>query len=285
MLSCILLPISFIYYIGVFLKFKLSKPIDFNIPIISIGNLTLGGSGKTPLCIAIANEFQGGFIILRGYKRASKGLVKVCLNGEILTDVKTSGDEAMEYAKCVKNANVIVSENRDKAINLAKNLGAKFILLDDGFSKFHIKKFSILIKPQNEPHFDFVIPSGGYRYPKKFYKFCDFIAEQGVDFIRHSEILNPTQRMVLVTAIADPSRLCEHFDRCVAREFFEDHHSFSKSELLDIIKKHNATSILVTNKDFVKIENFNLPISKIILKTELLEGFKKLIKSKICYNP
>ncbi len=231
--------------------------------------------------MAIANEFEGGFIILRGYKRASKGLIKICINGEILTDIKTSGDEAMEYAKSVRNANVIVSENRDEAINLARNLGARYILLDDGFSKFHIKKFDILIKPSHEPYFDFVIPSGAYRYLKSFYKFADHVACEGVDFTRESEILNYTKRMVLVTAIANPNRLKAFFDICVGREFFEDHHSFTKDELEEILKRHNATSLLVTKKDFVKIEEFGLPISLISLKTTLSVSFKELIKASL----
>ena len=140
-LAVALLPLSLLYCAGVILRSKFSKTLDFGIPIISIGNLTLGGSGKTPLGISILNEFEGGCVVLRGYGRASKGLVKVAISGEILVGVTVSGDEAMEYAKSVKNANVIVSENRDTAINEAKKMGAKYVLLDDGFGKFHIKKF------------------------------------------------------------------------------------------------------------------------------------------------
>ncbi|MDO5045796.1 tetraacyldisaccharide 4'-kinase [Campylobacter sp.] len=281
LLAFFLLPLSTVYFIVIWCKFNLAKRGEkkFSLPVISIGNLTLGGSGKTPLCIAIANEFEGGFIILRGYKRASKGLIKICINGKILTDVKTSGDEAMEYAKSVKNANVIVSENRDEAINLAKRMGARYILLDDGFSKFHIKKFDILIEPAYKPLFNLVMPSGAYRYPPSFYKFADFIAREKVDFIKESKILNPTQRMALVTAIANPARLEAFFKDCVGVEFFEDHHSFTKAELEYILDRYEATSLLVTKKDLVKIENFNLPLSVIALNTTLKTHFKELIKS------
>ncbi|QCD52856.1 tetraacyldisaccharide 4'-kinase [Campylobacter sp. RM16192] len=278
-LSILLLPISCLYFLIIFLKFKLSSKINFDIPIISVGNLTLGGSGKTPLGIAIANEFEGGFIILRGYKRSSKGLVKICINGEILTDVKTSGDEAMEYSKSVQNANVIVSENRDEAIKLAKQMGARYILLDDGFSKFYIKKFDILLRPKIEPFFKFTIPSGAYRYPPSFYKFADFIAIEGRDFIRQSEILNSTERMVLVTAIANPMRLKPFLNHCVGHEFFPDHHSFSKIELEKILNNYNANSLLVTKKDLVKIEDFNLPLSVINLKVTLSKELKDIIKT------
>ena len=276
-----LLPLSWIYCAGVILKSKFSKALDFDIPIISIGNLTLGGSGKTPLGIAILNEFEGGCVVLRGYGRASKGLVKVAISGEILTDVKTSGDEAMEYAKSVKNANVIVSENRDIAINEAKKMGAKYVLLDDGFGKFHIKKFNVLIRPSAKPYFDFVLPSGAYRYPSKFYAKADYVVKEGEDFTRESEIINQTPKMVLVTAIANPQRLEPYFSLCVGREIYPDHYAFSRDELAKNLAHYSATSLLVTRKDAVKMEEFGLPLSVIALKTTLADKFKRIIKEKI----
>ena len=280
-LAIALLPLSWIYCAGVILKSKFSKALDFGIPIISIGNLTLGGSGKTPLGIAILNEFEGGFVVLRGYGRASKGLTKVAISGEILTDVKTSGDEAMEYAKSVKNANVIVSENRDIAINEAKKMGAKYVLLDDGFGKFHIKKFNVLIRPSAMPYFDFVLPSGAYRYPSKFYAKADYVVKEGEDFTRASEIINQTKKMVLVTAIANPQRLEPYFSLCVGHEIYPDHYAFSRDELAKILAHYSATSLLVTRKDAVKMEEFGLPLSVIALKTTLADKFKRIIKEKI----
>ena len=280
-LAVALLPLSALYCAGVILKTKFSKTLDFGIPIISIGNLTLGGSGKTPLGIAILNEFDGGFVVLRGYGRASKGLVKVAISGEILTDVKTSGDEAMENAKSVKNANVIVSENRDIAINEAKKMGAKYVLLDDGFGKFHIKKFNVLIRPSAKPYFDFVLPSGAYRYPSKFYAKADYVVKEGEDFTRDSEIINQTKKMVLVTAIANPQRLETYFRLCVGHEIYPDHYAFSRDELAEILAHYGATSLLVTRKDAVKMDEFGLPLSVIALKTTLADKFKRIIKEKI----
>ena len=266
---------------GVTLKSKFSKTLDFGIPIISIGNLTLGGSGKTPLGIAILNEFEGGCVVLRGYGRASKGLIKVAISGEILVGVTASGDEAMEYAKSVKNANVIVSENRDIAINEAKKMGAKYVLLDDGFGKFHIKKFNVLIRPSVKPYFDFVLPSGAYRYPSKFYAKADYVVKEGEDFTRTSEIINQTPKMVLVTAIANPQRLEPYFRLCVGHEIYPDHYAFSRDELAEILAHYGATSLLVTRKDAVKMEEFGLPLSVIALKTTLADKFKRIIKEKI----
>ena len=281
LVAILLLPISFIYTLILILKFKLTKQRDFSLPIISVGNLTLGGSGKTPLGIAILNEFEGGFVILRGYKRASNGLVVVANQGKILANIKESGDEAMEYAKSVKNANVIVCENRDLAIQKAKELSAKFILLDDGFSKFHIKKLNILINPKFKPYFNFTLPSGGYRYPVSFYKFADIVISQEAEFYRSGIIEHATEKMVLVAAIANPTRLNEYHKEYIASEFFPDHYNFCKAELVKIFEKYHATSLLVTMKDFVKICDFGLPLSVIRLKTTLNEDFKLKLRDYI----
>lgn len=276
-LSIFLLPLSFIYSFFVCIKKLFSKKKNFGIKIISVGNLIVGGSGKTPLVKAVYNTFSPNlktFIILRGYKRQSKGCILVSNDKEIFVDVCQSGDEAMEYAKF--KANVIVGEDRKIAIDLAKKNGAQLIIFDDGFSKFNIDKFDILLKPTIEPFFPFTFPSGAYRYPKFFYKFANFIPQKD-DIVKKSYILNQTDRMLLVTAIANPNRLKEHFDICIDMKFYPDHYSFSKHELENLLQKFKATSLLVTMKDFVKIEKFNLPISTIILETNISKKFEKTL--------
>ena len=119
-ISFILLPLTFFYYMIVFIKRKLAIKENFDIPIISIGNLIVGGSGKTPFALYLANKIDNLAIVLRGYKRDSTGLLIVSKNGKILTDVKQSGDEAMLLASQSKNSTVIVSEERKIAINKAK---------------------------------------------------------------------------------------------------------------------------------------------------------------------
>ena len=282
-LAIFLLPFSGVYSVIVCLKKLFAKPQNFEIPIISVGNLTLGGSGKTPLCKAIFNEFSSEykiFIILRGYARKSKGMILVCDNGEILCDTTQSGDEAMEYALSLKNANIIVSENRKIAIQKAKQMGANLILLDDGFGKFDILKFDILLLPRPLPTLPFTIPSSAYRYPLFFAKFADFIPQKG-DIFANSQILNPSENMILVSAIAKPWRLNEYFSQTKAQIFYPDHYDFKKEELENLLKIHNATSLLITQKDYAKIKNFALPISLIKLNLTLSENFKDRIKSYI----
>lgn len=177
-LGVILAPLSLLYTLIVCLKRLFAKPQKFKIPIISVGNLTLGGSGKTPLVRALFKEFSEEFktcIILRGYGRKSRGLLEVALGGRVLCDVGQSGDEAMEYALFLRGANVIVSEDRAAGILRAQTLGFELVILDDGFSKFNISKFDILLRPQSAPKLPFCLPFAAYRYPPFFYKFADFI--------------------------------------------------------------------------------------------------------------
>ncbi len=114
-ISFLFLPFTFIYCLIVYLKFP-KKYKDMKIPIISIGNLIVGGSGKTPFTISLANRYKNVAVVMRGYGRKSKGCIVISKNGEILENVEISGDEAMEIAQNT-NATVIVSEDREEGIN------------------------------------------------------------------------------------------------------------------------------------------------------------------------
>ena len=81
---------------------------SYAVPIVSIGNLIVGGSGKTPFVITLAKQYSNATIISRGYGRQSKGLVEVSKRGKILSNVFNSGDEAMLMATSLPNASVIV---------------------------------------------------------------------------------------------------------------------------------------------------------------------------------
>ncbi|MDR2341812.1 MAG: tetraacyldisaccharide 4'-kinase, partial [Campylobacteraceae bacterium] len=256
-ISYALYPIGLLWCLFAKIRRTFAKPIDYHMPIISIGNLTVGGSGKTPICIAIAKKISKPAIILRGYKRLSKGLVVVSHFGDILCDVKTSGDEAMLYAKELKEALIIVSEDRILGIQKAKELGAQIVILDDGFGKVNIKKFDILISPNPSPANTFCIPSGAYRESVSNYKNADLILKEDIDFTRDVTILNKTEKMVLVTAIANPSRLDKFLPAQVTvKRTFPDHYMFEKNELKEILEQSGAKSILTTTKDAVKIEHF-----------------------------
>ncbi len=273
-ISFSLLPLTFLYCLIVISKRAFSKPKSFNIPIISVGNLIVGGSGKTPFIISLAKRYENVAVVLRGYKRKSKGLVIVSKKGEILTDVQTSGDEAMLYAKLLKKASVIVSENREEGIKKAKELGCKIVFLDDGFSKAKIKKFDILLKSENYKN-SFCLPSGPFREPKSFEKFASLVLKENVDFKREVKIKNPTKRMILITAISKPKRLDPFLPKVIEKIYFPDHYDFKKDEIVKLIEKYKASSILTTQKDAVKMEKFNLPLSILELEIKIEEKILK----------
>lgn len=279
-LALLLLPFSFLYCIIATIKRKIAIFKDFQIPIVSIGNLVAGGSGKTPFIIEIAKDYKNFAIISRGYKRKSKGLLIVSQEGQILISQKEAGDEAYLIAKMAKNATVIVSKKRDLAIQKAKELNCKMILLDDGF-RFKFKKLNILLKPKLDPYFRFCIPSGLYRENPSLYKSADILALEGIDYKREVEIINPTERMLLVTAIANPSRLEEYIPNIVGKLIFKDHAQFNIPYLISETKKHNATSLLITQKDEVKLQECPIPLSIMELKLWIDPQIKEKIRHYI----
>ena len=279
-LAFCLLPISWIYCLIATLKRKMSIQQDFQIPIISVGNLILGGSGKSPFVAEIAKDYDQSCIILRGYGRKSKGLKIISQNGNILETPEVAGDEAIMLAKLLPNALVIVSKNRTEAILRAKEMGAKVIFLDDGF-RFNFKKLNILLKPKLEPYFSFCIPSGGYRESKRAYKEADIIAKEGQDYTRKVELLYPTQRMLLLTAIANPSRLDSYLPNVVGKIILKDHSYFDKTKILETYANLNATSLLVTQKDAVKLEDFGLPLSILHLELHIAPNIKEKIQKYV----
>jgi tetraacyldisaccharide 4'-kinase len=275
-------------------KRAIAKQIEFGIPIISVGNIIVGGSGKTPVTINLASKYEDVCIILRGYGRASKGLQIVSLRGKILVDVKTCGDEAMLLANSLPKATVIVSENRVTAILKAKELACKIIFLDDGFSKYHISKFNILLRPKDEPTNIFCLPSGGYREPKGFYAQADIELLEGKDFKRvisikkDGKISELPTKTILITAISKPKRLLEYLPKDIKMISFPDHYSFSKEDIDKIQNEYKEYVILTTGKDLVKLKEFNIKnlylmdleieISKDVdfsLMNEYIESFSK----------
>lgn len=257
------------------------EPKDFSIPIVSIGNLQVGGTGKTPFCIALASYFDGVFVVSRGYGRQSKGLVEVSRNGEILCDVAMSGDEAFLIASMLPQGSVIVSEDRVAGIHRAKENGAKMIFLDDGFNQVGIKKYEILLMPYATPNI-LPMPSGPYREWWWYKNRGDIIATEGIDFAREVVLEGLTPRMILVTAIANPSRLDRYLPQgVVAKYYLPDHAYFDEDALLALLDKYDATSLLVTQKDSVKMGLFKLPISLIKLKLNLKEELIAQVKNYI----
>lgn len=324
---------------GVFAKFFGTK--NFGVPIISVGNIIAGGSGKTPFIIYLARFLLAKYsvkicIISRGYGRSSKGLVWVAKDGQICASVQEAGDEPYLIAKsliaqqnlqqdtkkdtqkCLQKISLIVCENREKAITEAIKNQAKIILLDDAF-RFCFDKFDIILRPSKEPYFGFCLPSGLYRESIRVYdtyaqkndeqKKClqknagqknlaqknyplGIILKEGVDFVRKVRVDNPSSKMLLLTAIANPSRLesflQDYSQNILGKITLKDHATFEKDACEKWLKSSGATSILTTQKDEVKLESFGLPLSVMQLdlevKIEVLEPIINYIDKTLDTN-
>ena len=281
LLSFLLYPLSLLYCFTAWIRYLFSTPEDFGMPVVSVGNLTVGGSGKTPLVSALCGLYKKPAIVLRGYGRHSQGLVVVKDQRSILCDVSQSGDEAMLYAQTLSHAIVIVSEKRASAIEMAKSFGCEVVFLDDGYGKHSISKLDLVIDVKT-PN-TFCLPSGPYR-ERLWHGKNVIMVDENRSFVRTVEVKNATSNMVLVTAIARPQRLDPFLPKVTAKIYFEDHHFFTKEELEAILRQTGATSLLVTQKDFVKIAPFNLPISlldlTLVLNPQLIETVREYVHAK-----
>ncbi|MFP4486196.1 MAG: tetraacyldisaccharide 4'-kinase [Campylobacterales bacterium] len=281
LIAFVLLPVSGVYYLVSLLSFVLGRTHRPPIPCISIGNLIVGGSGKSPMALKIASMAENSALILRGYARESKGVVVVSKNGELLESLQRVGDEAYMLACEHKAGCVIVAENRLEGVKKAHKMGAKVAILDDGF-RHKIEKLNILLEPQVKPCFKLVLPSGAYRVPPFLRKKADFILQDGVDYKRVVTIKNKTDKMLLLTAIANPARLDKFLphEYIVGRLYYNDHSRFEFEEIRSGFDKAEATSLLVTKKDLVKLGKIGLPISVMNLDIEIVNSeFESSLKS------
>ena len=126
------------------------------VPVICVGNISLGGSGKTPLVIQLAKDLAAGKlppilssvlassrkpgILLRGYGRKSKGFVLVSRGADPLVDVYTSGDEARVLARACKGVPIAVCEDRVTGARELLKEGVELVLLDDGFQHRRLRR-------------------------------------------------------------------------------------------------------------------------------------------------
>lgn len=143
-----------------------------NTPVISIGNLTVGGTGKTPCTALIANFLkEDGLtvaILSRGYKRESKGLIEVSNGNEILCDARQAGDEPYLLAQLCPGVRVVVNANRYEAGKwLESQIKIDVFLLDDGYQHFQLHRdLNLLLLDSESPMGNGqLLPSGILREP------------------------------------------------------------------------------------------------------------------------
>ncbi|MBW8359395.1 MAG: tetraacyldisaccharide 4'-kinase [Weeksellaceae bacterium] len=148
----------------------IKKSTKFRTPIINVGNLSVGGSGKSPMVMYLADLLSKNFrtgVLSRGYGRVTKGYGIV--NYE--SNYKMVGDEAMQLFERFKNRFVIgVSEERvPGAKKLIEDMDLEVLVLDDAYQHRAIKAgFNILMTDYNDPYFrDFILPAGDLRESRK----------------------------------------------------------------------------------------------------------------------
>jgi tetraacyldisaccharide 4'-kinase len=132
-----LTPLSWAYRLGLAMHGAL-KPVKVDRPVISVGNLTVGGNGKTPLVIELVSMLQGRgkrvAVVSRGYGRASRGLLVVSELAEQSRTAATAGDEPLLISRRCPQAGVVVGEDRLAAARLAiERCDPDVIVLDDAF--------------------------------------------------------------------------------------------------------------------------------------------------------
>lgn len=181
--SKFLFPFIFPYAFGVSLKNflydkEIKKPKKLPVPVISVGNLSVGGTGKTSFVIHLANLLKEKrvCILLRGYKRKSKGILSVSEYGKILTNWEKAGDEAYLLAKLLPHACVVVAENRyEGGLFAIKRFNPELIILDDGFQhrKLHRDLDVVLLKKKDIN--DYLLPYGNLREPLSSLKRADIL--------------------------------------------------------------------------------------------------------------
>ena len=188
---------------------------EFNIPVISIGNITVGGTGKTPhieyLIRLLKNNFKVA-VLSRGYKRKTKGFILA----DELSDAEMIGDEPCQIKRKFPDVEVAVDSNRrngiEKILSLLKDVDV--ILLDDAFQHRYVKPgLSILLIDYNRLITeDYVLPFGRLREPASGRKRADIVliskSPEKLNQIEQNKIvknlkLNQLQSLFFTTIVQD----------------------------------------------------------------------------------
>lgn len=171
MIKLLLLPFSWLY--GMAVRFrnllfdrKILKQHTFDVPVICIGNITVGGTGKTPhteYLVSLLSENYQVAVLSRGYKRKSKGFRIV----STVSSPDQVGDEPLQIKSKFPEILVAVDSDRKNGIEKLLSLKEKpdVILLDDGFQHRYVKpSLSILLVDSNRPVYeDSLLPAGNLR--------------------------------------------------------------------------------------------------------------------------
>jgi tetraacyldisaccharide 4'-kinase len=269
-----LAPLGWLYNAAVALKARRAKPFRAPVPVICVGNLTAGGTGKTPIAIAIAEALKTRgdqpFFLTRGHGGALRGPVRV-MPGHTAADV---GDEPLLLAE---TAPVIVARNRAQGAVLAAAEGADVLVMDDGHQNFTLAKDLSLIVIDAQEQFGNgqVLPAGPLReYPAQGLARADAVIVVGDGdaalptfagprlraHIAHAEVPQfKGAPAVAFAGIGRPEKFFHSLRACGAEiraeVRFPDHHVYTPAEIARLkasARRHGAL-LITTGKDYVRL--------------------------------
>lgn len=183
LLRILLSPLSLLYGIGVSLhslayQSGLLKPVRFDLPVISVGNLSVGGTGKTPhieYLIRLLKDYLEIAVLSRGYMRKTRGFRYAYTNSNA-SDV---GDEPLQFKLKYPDITVAVSESRSLAIPqmVMQQPGIQTILLDDAFQHRSVNPALQILLTEHDRLFtrDYLLPAGRLREWRQGYVRADHI--------------------------------------------------------------------------------------------------------------
>jgi tetraacyldisaccharide 4'-kinase len=293
LISILLLPITLVTLLVIFFKKKFTIKKKFNLHLICVGNIYIGGTGKTPAAILLANE------LLKLKKKTA--IVRKFYKSHI--------DEHNLIKETFKN--LILNKNRISGIMEAEKASYDTVILDDGFQDYRIKKdLNIICFNQNQLIGNgFLLPSGPLRESLNSLKDAHIILINGEkDNKFEQKILNineklkifysnykpinvdqfKNKKLLAIAGIGNPSnffKLLEKNNLLIKKKLiYPDHYEFTDNELQNIISeaKEKNYEIIMTEKDYYKIKHFNNEINflKVSLEIEKKEEFmKEIIKT------
>jgi tetraacyldisaccharide 4'-kinase len=267
----LLAPLGWAYGASVRWKSSSAHSYRAKAKVVCIGNLTAGGSGKTPIAIAVAQALHAHrpFILSRGYGGHTRGPSLVDPAHDTARDV---GDEPLLLARA---APVIVARNRRAGAEFADAHGAGIIVMDDGHQNFDLAKDLSIVVVDAETGFGNggVLPAGLLREPvAQGLARADAVVLVGNGSPDLGGFAGPVLRVHLaptdghalagqkVVAFAGIGRPDKFFDtlrglgaELIGTHEYADHHAYSASEIARLKSKARGAQLVTTEKDYIRL--------------------------------
>lgn len=279
----LLLPFSWLYLLIITLRRKcydwgFFRRQAFQVPVIVVGNILVGGTGKTPFVIALVEYLQKkGMtigVVSRGYKADCKVFPHEVLESE---EALFTGDEPA-LIKRKTQAFVVIDPDRPRGIQfMIDQHKPDVIICDDGLQHYALMPgFTIVIHPKDAEFYPHCLPAGPLREPLSRLKSFDMLVDN-LEVVAQPLDLDPSWRYTLVTSIARPDRVQHYLAQMgidVEHISFSDHHTFISDDFLKI-----SGPIIMTEKDEVKCETLMIaqPVHVVRVKTVLSQQVKQAV--------